>query len=79
MQSEEILKKFCEDIDKMDLPEVVKEDLKKQLKNNIKYESCPKFDNQPVSPMNCFMCPFGHLLHCHFPYTCSDPSSECVK
>jgi hypothetical protein len=25
-----------------------------------------------VSPMDCMFCRYGHMLECHFPYTCEE-------
>ena len=25
-----------------------------------------------VTPMACMFCPFGHMLECHYPYTCEE-------
>lgn len=28
-----------------------------------------------LNPMACMFCPFGHMLECHYPYTCEE--AEC--
>lgn len=25
-----------------------------------------------LNPMACMFCPYGHLLECHYPYTCEE-------
>jgi hypothetical protein len=25
-----------------------------------------------VNPMGCMLCPYGHMLECHHPYTCEE-------
>lgn len=25
-----------------------------------------------ISPMGCMFCPYGHMLECHYPYTCEE-------
>lgn len=75
----ELLQKFFTDIDTLAIPDEAKDDLKQQLKDRIKVDNCPMYKGKPVNPMRCFTCAFGHLLHCHFPYICSDPLSKCTK
>ncbi len=28
-----------------------------------------------MTPMACMLCPYGHMLECHYPYTCEE--AEC--
>ena len=38
----------------------------------IERGECPR---GATSPMACMVCPFGHMLDCHYPYTCEE--AEC--
>jgi hypothetical protein len=28
-----------------------------------------------ISPVSCMFCPYGHMLECHYPFTCDE--AEC--
>lgn len=35
----------------------------------IEREECPRGFRSPIA---CMLCPNGHMLECHFPYTCEE-------
>jgi hypothetical protein len=35
----------------------------------IDRSECPR---GAVSPMACMLCPYGHMLECHYPQTCEE-------
>jgi len=47
-----------------------------KLSNRMRFDNCP-LHKKAVLPSACQFCSYGHMLHCHYPYTCSDPKAGC--
>lgn len=47
------------------------ENFRKRLEAKYRdpYRKC-KINGETVQKMSCMFCPYGHLLSCHYPYTC---------
>lgn len=56
-------------------PELTEEKALELAKKTMPYLSCPANNNEKVPPMRCMFCPYGHMLDCHYPFTCDE--AEC--
>ena len=56
-------------------PDISEEDALELALKTMPYLSCPMNDNDPVAPLKCMFCSYGHMTECHHPFTCDE--AEC--
>jgi len=52
---------------------------KKNSPPGVKFYECPKFQGNPIDPISCMFCCFGHMTECHYPDNCLEAQCEHYK